>query len=146
MASRGVNKVTLIGHVGKDPEVKYTPGGKAVATFTVATNESFKGKDGSQQERTEWHRIVAWERRAEVVGEYLKKGQQVYLEGRLQTRSWDDKDGTKRYITEIVANDIQFLGRKGEGTGGGSAPDIPPPSEDSVPPTAGGASEEDLPF
>ena len=145
MASRGVNKVLLIGHVGKDPEVKYTPGGKAIATFSLATNEVYKGKDGNQQERTEWHRIVTWDRRAEIMGEYLKKGQLVYLEGRLQTRSWDDKDGVKRYTTEIVATDVQFLGRKGEG-GGGVGPDIPPPGEDFVPPAGGGSSDEDLPF
>lgn len=145
MASRGLNKVMLIGHVGRDPEVKYTPGGKAVATFSVATNESFKGKDGSQQDRTEWHRIVTWERRAEIMGEYLKKGQLVYIEGRLQTRSWDDKDGNKRYTTEIVAYDVQFLGRKGEGAGSAAGADIPPPSEDFMPP-AGGANDEDLPF
>jgi single-strand DNA-binding protein len=145
MASRGLNKVMLIGHVGKDPELKYTPGGKAVATFSVATNESFKDKEGKQQDRTEWHRIVTWERRAEIMGEYLKKGQLVYIEGRLQTRSWDDKDGVKRYTTEIVANDIQFLGRKSESGGGGNA-EVPPPDEDLAPVSRGRHTEEDLPF
>jgi single-strand DNA-binding protein len=143
MATRGLNKVMLIGHLGGDPEMKYTPGGQAVATFNVATNEVYKDKEGNQQERTEWHRIVAWARLAEVAAEYLKKGQQVYVEGRLQTRSWNDKDGNKRYTTEIVANTFQFLGRKGDG-GGGSAPDIPPPSDDLAPPPSG--DKEDLPF
>lgn len=145
MASRGLNKVMLIGHVGRDPEIKYTPGGLAVATFSVATNESFKDKEGKQQDRTEWHRIVAFGRTAEIMGEYLKKGQLVYIEGRLQTRSWDDDKGQKRYITEIVANSVQFLGRRGEGVDTGAALEIPPPSDDYAPPSSGEASE-DLPF
>ncbi|MCG3153697.1 MAG: Single-stranded DNA-binding protein [bacterium] len=145
MATRGLNKVMLIGHVGRDPEIKYTPGGLAVATFSVATNESFKDKEGKQQDRTEWHRIVAFGRTAEVMGEYLKKGQLVYVEGRLQTRSWDDDKGQKRYITEIVANSVQFLSRKGEGVDTGAAAEIPPPGDDFAPPSAGEASE-DLPF
>lgn len=146
MASRGLNKVMLIGHVGKDPELKYTPGNVAIANFSVATTESYKDKSGNLQERTEWHRIVTFGRTAEVMGEYLKKGQQVYVEGRLQTRSWDDDKGQKRYITEIVALTVQFLGKKQDGGGGGGA-DIPPPGDDFVPPATGGApSEEDLPF
>ena len=147
MASRGLNKVMLIGHVGKDPELKYTPGGKAVATFNVATDESYKDKSGNLQARTEWHRIVTWERRAEVMGEYLKKGQLVYVEGRLQTRSWDDKDGNKRYMTEIVADNVQFLGGKKSEAGGASstAASVPPPAED-FPPPSGAQDEEDLPF
>jgi single-strand DNA-binding protein len=147
MASRGINKVLLIGHVGRDPEVKYTPGGVAIANFSVATTDAYKDKTGNLQERTEWHRIVTFGRTAEVMGEYLKKGQQVFVEGRLQTRSWDDDKGQKRYITEIVALSVQFLGKKSEGAGGSSASsaDIPPPSEDYAAP-AGAPSEEDLPF
>lgn len=142
MASRGLNKVMLIGHLGGDPELKYTPGGQAVATFSVATNEVYKDKDGNQQERTDWHRIVVWNKLAEIAGEYLKKGQQVYVEGQLRSRSWQDKDGNKRYVTEVVAQAFNMLGRKGEG--GGSAPDIPVPSDDLAPPPAG--DKEDLPF
>lgn len=146
MASRGVNKVILIGHVGKDPELKYTPGNMAIATFSVATTDVYKDKAGNQQERTDWHRIVTFGRTAEVMGEYLKKGQQVYVEGRLQQRSWDDDKGQKRYITEVVALTVQFLGKKQDGGGGSSAADIPPPGDDFVPPTSGGSGEEDLPF
>ncbi len=146
MASRGLNKVMLIGHVGKDPEIKYTPGGLAIATFNVATTDVYKDKAGSQQERTDWHRIVAMGRTAEIMGEYLKKGQQVFVEGRLQTRSWDDDKGQKRYITEVVGLNVQFLGKKTEGSGSAAAADIPPPSEDFVPPTGGGSGDEDLPF
>lgn len=147
MASRGLNKVMLIGHVGRDPEIKYTPGGLAVATFSVATNDSYKDKEGKQQDRTDWHRIVALGRIAEVMGEYLKKGQLVYVEGRLQTRSWDDDKGQKRYITEVVALSVQFLGRKGEGVDAGAGAEIPPPSDDYAPPAAtAGEPSEDLPF
>jgi len=146
MASRGLNKVMLIGHVGKDPDLKYTPSGAAVATFSVATNESFKAKDGSQQDRTEWHRIVTWNRLAEVMAEYLKKGQQVFVEGRLQTRSWDDDKGVKHYMTEIVGLNVQFLGRKTESGGGTGAAEIPPPSDEDFAPPAAAHSEEDLPF
>ena len=100
--SRGsVNKVILVGNVGQDPELKYTPSGAAVTNFSVATNEVWKDNDGNQQERTEWHRIVLWRKLAEVAGEWLKKGKKVYIEGKLQTRSWEDKDGVKRYTTEI---------------------------------------------
>lgn len=112
-----VNKVILIGNLGSDPEVKYTPSGAAVANFNVATNESWTGKDGKKEERTEWHRIVAWSKLAELCGEYLSKGRTVYIEGRLQTREWNDKDGNKRYTTEVVAQTIQFLG-SGAGAGG----------------------------
>jgi single-strand DNA-binding protein len=147
MASRGINKVLLIGHVGRDPEVKYTPGGMAIANFSVATTEAYKDKSGNPQERTEWHRIVTFGRTAEVMGEYLKKGQQVFVEGRLQTRSWDDDKGQKRYITEIVALSVQFLGKKSDSAGasGATSVDIPPPSDDYAAP-AGAPSEEDLPF
>jgi single-strand DNA-binding protein len=115
---KSVNKVILIGNLGKDPEVKYTPQGTAVAKITLATNERFKGKDGNWQDRTEWHNVVLWQRLAEIAGEYLKKGGKVYIEGRLQTRSWDDKQtGQKKYMTEVVASDLVLLGGRGEGGG-----------------------------
>jgi single-strand DNA-binding protein len=109
----GINKVILIGRLGSDPEVRYTPSGVAVANFNIATSEEWKDKDsGEKRERTEWHRIVVWRRLGEICGEYLSKGRQVYVEGRLQTRDWEDRDGNKRYTTEIVANDVQFLGSR----------------------------------
>ena len=122
MAGRSVNKVILIGNLGKDPEVKYTPQGTAVAKLTLATNESFKGKDGQWQERTEWHNVVLWQRLAEIAGEYLKKGNKVYIEGRLQTRSWDDKQtNQKKYMTEVVGGTMVLLGGRGEGGGSGES-------------------------
>jgi single-strand DNA-binding protein len=109
----GINKVILIGRLGSDPEVRYTPSGVAVANFSIATSEEWKDKDsGEKRERTEWHRIVAWRRLGEICGEYLSKGKQIYVEGRLQTRDWEDRDGNKRYTTEIVASDVQFLGTR----------------------------------
>lgn len=107
----GINKAILVGRLGKDPEIRYTPSGTAIANFTMATSENYKDKDGQKQERTEWHRIVAFGKLAEICGEYLAKGKQVYIEGRIQTRSWDDKDGNKKYMTEIVANTMQMLGK-----------------------------------
>lgn len=132
-----VNKVILIGNLGSDPEVKYTPSGTAVANFNIATNEAWTGKDGKKEERTEWHKIVVWSKLAELCGEYLAKGRPVYVEGRLQTREWNDKDGNKRYTTEVVAQTIQFLGggergadrgdrparQAASGSGGGRAPE-----------------------
>jgi single-strand DNA-binding protein len=119
--AKSLNKAQVIGHAGKDAEVRYTGNGTPVATFSVATTESWKDKaSGQLQERTEWHNIVAWSRLAEICGEYVKKGTRVYIEGRIQNRSYDDKDGNKRYISEIVANDMMLLdGRRGEGGGGG---------------------------
>jgi len=109
--SRSVNKVILIGHLGKDPEVKYTPSGVPLAKFSLATNERYKDKSGEWQDRTEWHNIVAWQRSAEIVGEYAQKGARVYIEGRLQTSSWEDKQsGDKKYRTEIVVREIVLLG------------------------------------
>jgi single-strand DNA-binding protein len=110
----GVNKVILVGNLGKDPEIRYTPSGKAVANFSIATSENWTDKEGQKQVRTEWHRIVAFDRLAEICGEYLSKGKQVYIEGRLQTRQWEDRDGNKRYTTEIRANNMQMLGRPGD--------------------------------
>src|SRR3984957_1468490 len=110
----GVNKVIIVGRLGADPEVRYTPGGQAVGKISVATSENWNDKQGQKQERTEWHRIVVWGKMAEVVGQHLSKGRQVYVEGRLQTRSWDDKaSGQKKYTTEIVASTVQFLGAPG---------------------------------
>ncbi len=117
MAGRGINKVILIGNLGGDPELRSTPGGTSVASFTLATNESWTDKDGTKQERTEWHRIVVWSRLAEICGQYLRKGSQVYIEGRLQTREWEDKQGNKRKTTEIVARDMQMLGSRSQGDG-----------------------------
>lgn len=114
MASRGINKVILIGNLGQDPEIRYTASGAAVANVNIATSEQWKDKDtGDMQERTEWHRLVFFGRLAEIVGEYLKKGSQVYVEGRLQTRKWQDRDGNDKYTTEIVVNEMQMLGGRG---------------------------------
>lgn len=146
-----VNKVILVGNLGKDPELRYTPSGDAVATFTLATSEKFKGRDGQMQEKTEWHNIVAWRQLAEICGKFLHKGKQVYLEGKIQTRSYDDRDGNKRYITEIVADQMQMLGSKGEGEGrsSGSYQQRGPASESAATTTAPRTSqnyEEEPPF
>ncbi|MFT5758941.1 MAG: single-strand DNA-binding protein [Alteromonadaceae bacterium] len=126
MASRGVNKVIVVGNLGQDPEVRFMPNGSAVANFTVATSETWKDKQtGEQKEKTEWHRIVIYQRLAEIAGEYLKKGSKVYLEGRLQTRKWQNQQGADQYTTEIVANEMQMLDSRGQGGGqqsGGFAP------------------------
>ncbi len=120
MAGKGVNKVILLGNLGKDPELKHTPQGTPVAKFTLATGDRFKDKDGNWQDRTEWHNITAWSRTAEIAAEYLKKGSKVYLEGSLRTHSWDDKQtGQKKYMTEIVVSELVLLGGRGEGGGGG---------------------------
>jgi len=119
--AKGLNKVMLIGHLGSDPELRTTASGQSVANFTLATNESFKDSSGNLQERTEWHRIITWGKLAEICNQYLKKGRQVYVEGRLQTRSWDDaKSGEKKYATEIVCSDMQMLGGQREQGGGQS--------------------------
>jgi single-strand DNA-binding protein len=143
-----VNKVILIGNLGKDPELRYTPGGAAVVNFPIATNERWKDKSGQPQERTEWHNIVLWGRLAEVANDYLKKGSSVYIEGRLQTRSWEDRDGNKRYMTEVVGNQMQMLSREGGGTKMAGAR-----SEDEMEPGAmpdegkeTDAVDDDLPF
>ena len=142
----GLNKVTLIGNLGRDPELRYTANGQAVANFTLATTESFSKRDGGRDEKTEWHRIVAWGKLAEICGEYLAKGRQIYVEGRIQTREWEDKDGNKRWTTEIVARNMQMLGRRSEG---GTATDLPEPSgpsggNDSF--DAPTTSDDDIPF
>lgn len=150
MAGKSLNKVQLIGNLGKDPELSYTPSGVAVAKFSVATGEKWKDQEGNLQERTEWHNIVAWRKLAEICGQYLKKGSKVYLEGRLQTRSWDDKNtGAKRYATEIIADDLIMLDSKGGGGGmaaggqhGGAAPMEPGGGDDD----AARPEKDDLPF
>ena len=115
-----VNKVILIGNLGKDPEVRYAPSGSAICNITIATSRVSKDKtSGERQEQTEWHRVVMFDRLAEIAGEYLKKGKSVYIEGRLQTRKWTDKDGVERYSTEIVANEMTMLGSREGGAGGG---------------------------
>ena len=111
-----VNKVILIGNLGKDPDIRYMPGGDAVANITLATSETWKDKTGAKQEKTEWHRVTFYRKLAEIVGEYLKKGSSVYVEGRLETRKWTDKTGTDRYTTEIIANEMRMLGSKSGGS------------------------------
>lgn len=132
----GVNKVILVGNLGADPEIRYAPSGTAVANFRLATSETWV-KDGQKETKTEWHRIVAFGKLAEICGEYLSKGKQVYIEGKIQTRSWDDKDGTKKYMTEIVANTMQMLGGRDAGSSSASAEgpgdSIPPSDIDDVP-------------
>ena len=150
MAGKSLNKVMLIGNLGRDPEVRYTSGGRAVANFTIATNESWKDKDGNQQDRTEWHKIVAWGKLGEICGEYLSKGNRIYIEGRIQTRDWEDKEGNKRYTTEIVLNEMIMLGGRDEGAGersgerSGERKKGKPKAEDAPPPDYG--PEDDIPF
>ena len=115
----GVNKAILVGNLGRDPELRQTPNGQSVVNFTLATSENWTDKSGQRQERTEWHRIVVWGRTAEMCNQYLSKGRTVYVEGRIQTREWEDKDGNKRYTTEINASTVQFIGPRGDGGGGG---------------------------
>ncbi len=138
--SRGVNRVTLIGNLGRDPELRSTPGGTSVATFTLATSERWNDKDGNPQERTEWHNIVAWGRQAEVCAQYLKKGSAIYVEGRLQTRSWEDKQGNQRKTTEIVMRSMIMLDGRG---GGGEREETRTPefAADTVK-----IEDDDLPF
>jgi single-strand DNA-binding protein len=121
MARGGVNKVIILGNVGADPELRYTPAGAAVTNFNIATNESWTDNNSERQERTEWHRIVVWGRLAEICNQYLRKGSKVYIEGRLQTRSWEGQDGQKRYTTEVVAREMQMLDGRGEAEGAGGS-------------------------
>ncbi len=138
--ARGINKVILVGNLGADPEVRYTPQGTAVANFNVATNESYKNRDGEMVEKTEWHRVVAWDRLAEIIGEYLKKGSQVYIEGSLQTRSYEDKDGVTKYTTEIKAREMQILGSR-DGMGGSSDDYDQRPQQRSAPQRQSGGND-----
>jgi len=154
-----VNKVILVGNLGKDPELRYTASGVAVATFSLATSERFKDRDGQQQTKTEWHNIVVWRNLAEICGKYLHKGKQVYIEGKIQTRSYDDRDGNKRYITEIVADEMRMLGgRNDDGYQRQAAPapaqpQQQQPQQPAQQPAAGGGFQEpgyntddDIPF
>jgi single-strand DNA-binding protein len=136
-----VNKVILIGNLGRDPEVRFTQGGTPVANFTMATTERWNDPSGEKKERTEWHRIVVWGKQAEVAAEYLKKGRSVYVEGSLQTREWTDRDGNKRYTTEVRAQRLQFLGRPDDRQAGPAAA----PVEEAGEPV-GGYAEDDIPF
>lgn len=148
----GVNKAILVGNLGRDPELRTTPNGQSVVNFTLATSETWTDKSGERVERTEWHRIVVWGRTAEMCNQYLSKGRTVYVEGRIQTREWEDKDGNKRYTTEINANTVNFIGPRGSsggdsgggatsggagssgsGGGGGPAGDPGPPMDDNIP-------------
>jgi single-strand DNA-binding protein len=150
--ARGVNKVILVGHVGKDPEVRYTTTGSAVVQFSLATNEPFRTDDGKWEERAEWHRVVAFERLAERCSQYLSKGMLVYVEGRIRTRQWEDQQGNKRYNTEIVAREIEFLqglgqARQGESiVPGDSGQSATAKSLNAQLPPASGPPEDDIPF
>ncbi len=132
MQKGSVNKVVLVGHLGADPESRFTPSGVAVTTFNMATNESWKNKDGEYEDRTEWHRIVLYGKAAETASKYMKKGQLTYVEGRIRTRSWEDKDGMTRYTTEVLGDRFTMLGRKGENK--------------SAAPVDAGGDDDDLPF
>ncbi|MBD3609182.1 MAG: single-stranded DNA-binding protein [Gammaproteobacteria bacterium] len=164
MASRGVNKVILVGNLGRDPEIRYMPSGGAVANLTIATSETWKDKQtGQQNEKTEWHRVVLFNRLGEIAGEYLKKGAKVYIEGRLQTRKWQDQSGQDRYTTEIVGNEMQMLDSRGAGGGsadfnqeqsyGGGAPAQAPQQQQQQQPAAAAPAsngfddfDDDIPF
>ena len=137
-----LNKVLLIGNLGKDPELRFTPSGRAVARFPLATSEQWTDQSGQRQDRTEWHNVVVWGKQAETCGQYLAKGRQVFIEGSVRSRQYDDKEGQKRYITEIIAQRVQFLGGRGEGAGRGaagggggdeSAAPAPMPEDDDIP-------------
>jgi single-strand DNA-binding protein len=155
-----VNKVILVGRLGKDPEVRFTSGGQAVANFTMATDYSYKDRNGERQKRTEWHRIVAWRKLAEIIQQYLKKGSLIYIEGRIETREWQDKEGQKRYTTEIIADEMRMLGGRGDGmaagasagggtsarSGGDDFDHAAAPAEDFGPASGPEISDEDIPF
>ncbi len=164
MARSGINKVILVGNLGQDPEVKYMPNGDAVVNVSIATSESWQDKaSGETREKTEWHRVVMFRRLGEIAGEYLKKGSKVYIEGKLQTRKWQAQDGTDRYTTEVVANDMQMLDSRGQGggmgssagagmaggsAGGFSAPSQPKSSPSNAPatPASNEVFDDDIPF
>ena len=146
MARSGINKVILVGNLGQDPEVKYTAGGAAVTTLSLATSESWKDKDtGSDQEKTEWHRVVLWRRLAEIAGEYLKKGSKVYIEGQLQTRKWE-QDGQTRYTTEVIGRDMQFLDSRGNSSSDASSYEDTNQDMGSQNLPDSGITDDDIPF
>ena len=150
--AEGLNKVMLIGNLGRDPELRYTQGGQPILNMRLATNESYQNRDGERQEKTEWHSVILWGKRGEALGKILSKGSQLCIEGRLQTRSWEDKQGQKRYTTEIVATNVILLG--GRGGGGGQSYDEPPPPSDDMAMggggggggSGGGNDDDDIPF
>jgi single-strand DNA-binding protein len=142
-----INKVILIGNLGSDPEMRYTPSGTAVATLSVATSRRWKDKEGHQQDETEWHRVIVWAQSAEFCGNYLSKGSKVYVEGRLQTRKWQDQNGNDKYTTEIIANTVQNLTPRGsESSGGGGFQEPPLPPEPFGGSMGGGGTGDDVPF
>ncbi len=144
-----VNRVILVGRLGRDPEIRYTPGGQAVANFSVATDETFKDRNGERQKRTEWHRIVAWGKQAEIAQQYLKKGSLIYVEGRIQTRQWDDREGQKRTSFEIVANNFRMLGGRAESAaaaGAGAGHEVEAVGAVPEEPAGPEISDEDIPF
>ena len=151
--AEGLNRVLLIGNLGRDPELRFTQSGQAVLSLRLATNESFQNKDGVRQERTEWHSVTVWGKRGEGLNKVISKGSQMFVEGRLQTRSWEDKQGQKRYSTEVVATNIILLGSRSGGGGGGGYDGPPPPSDDEMAGGGGGAGgggagggDDDIPF
>ncbi|RPI24216.1 MAG: single-stranded DNA-binding protein [Acidobacteria bacterium] len=143
-----VNRVILVGRLGKDPEMRYTAGGAPVTNFSLATNETWKDQSGERQERTEWHNIVVWNKLAETCNQYLSKGKLVYIEGRLQTREWDDRDGNKRRTTEVVASDMKMLERRSDAAPVHDAPTERPPAErpPAAKPMEPGITDDDIPF
>jgi single-strand DNA-binding protein len=143
-----VNKAILVGRLGRDPETRFTSGGQAVCNFTMATDETYKDRNGERQKRTEWHRIVLWGKLAELAQQYLKKGSLVFIEGRIQTRQWDDREGQKRNTTEIVGTGMRFLGGRGDGGASAGAPEPDIHTGAAEEPAAGGPeiSDEDIPF
>ena len=141
----GVNKVILVGNLGANPEMRFTQGGQAVANLRLATTERWTDKSGQRQEATEWHRVVVWGKQAEIVGQYLTKGRQVYVEGRIRTRQWQDQTGQKRYTTEIVAQNVQMLGGRGDRPPEEAATTVPP-AEETGGAEFGGGPDDDIPF
>jgi len=139
-----VNKVIIVGNLGRDPEVRFTQSGRPMCKFPVATSEKWTDQQGQKKEHTEWHNVVVWGKQAENCGQYLSKGRQVYVEGSLRTRNYDDKDGNKRYITELIARDVRFLGGGRGGEQGRDAGLVPPAGEDAAPPAKGDG--DDIPF
>ncbi len=146
MARGTINKAILIGRLGKDPEMKYTPSGTAVASFSIATNYSVKDGDGNYTDKTDWHNIVVFGRRAEFAGEYMSKGRLVYIEGRIQTRSWEDQNGNKKYMTEIISSDVQLLGSKGDSGASKETEESAPEEQPKDAPAQEDEEADDLPF
>mgnify|MGYP001578826999 FL=1 len=142
----GVNKVILVGNLGANPEMRYTQGGQAVANLRLATTERWTDKNGQKQEATEWHRVVVWGKQAEIMGQYLTKGRQIYLEGKIRTRQWQDQQGQKRFTTEIVAQNIQMLGSRTEAGPREDVGATVPPDESAIPADFSGGPDDDIPF